>query len=217
MLIHPCDAALDEREWRAWLGEGRDFGQLVTSDTDGWPLVVPTHFVLQGEQQVLVHLARSNPMWAALQADSRVLLAVLDDYAYVPTGWRAAPDVPPEHGVPTSYYAAVQLRCRAEIVDDPVGKADLLRRQLEHFQPDRDFADISVDSEPYGRMLAGIRALRLHVVDVRAKYKFDDHKPARHRRDVARRLQQRALGRDRGAADQQLRRLQQSLQARGPA
>jgi transcriptional regulator len=209
MLLHPWDASLGESEWRAWLAEGRDFGQLVSSGTDGWPLVVPTHFVLHGEQQLLVHLARPNPIWPALQADSRVVLAVLDDYAYVPTSWRAASGVPPEHGVPTSYYAAVQLRCRAEIVDDSSDKADLLRRQLEHFQPDRDFADVLVDREPYGRMLAGIRGLRLHVVEVTAKYKFDDHKPAQHRRDVARRLAQRGQGRDGAAAAAQLRRLQQ--------
>jgi hypothetical protein len=32
--------------------------------------------------------------------------------------------------VPTSDYTAVQLRCLAEVVDGPAGKADLLARQL---------------------------------------------------------------------------------------
>ncbi len=31
MLIHPWDAALDDDEWRDWLADGRDFGQLVVN------------------------------------------------------------------------------------------------------------------------------------------------------------------------------------------
>ena len=41
------------------------------------------------------------------------------DYAYIPTTSRAKAGGPDEDGVPTSYYAAVQLTCQAEIVDDP--------------------------------------------------------------------------------------------------
>ncbi len=60
---------------------------------------------------------------------------------------------------------------------------------------------------PYGRMLSGIRGLRLQVTDVVAKFKYDNHNPAEHRTQVATRLTQRAMGRDEGAADQQRRRL----------
>ena len=38
-------------------------------------------------------------------------------------------------GVPTSYYATVQARVDVEVVDDPDAKADLLTRQLAHFEP----------------------------------------------------------------------------------
>ncbi len=65
-----------------------------------------------------------------------------------------------------------------------------------------------MDDPPYARLLPGIRGLRLHVVDVVAKFKFDDHKSAEHRLAVADRLQQRDQGRDRGARAEQLRRLQ---------
>lgn len=136
------------------------------------------------------------------------MLTVVDDDAYVPTTWRAAPSGPARDGVPTSYYAAVQLRCQAEIVDDPEDKAELLRRQLRFLQPEQEHAAVSTDNPPYGRLLPGIRGLRLHVVDVLAKFKFDDHKPAEHRLAVADRLQQRDQGRDRGARSEQLRRLQ---------
>ncbi len=139
--------------------------------------MVPTHFTVDDERTVLVHLARPNPVWRLIEAQPRVVLTVVDDDAYVPTTWRAAPSGPARDGVPTSYYAAVQLRCQAEIVDDPEDKAELLRRQLRLLQPEQEHAPVSVDNPPYARLLPGIRGLRLHVVDVLAKFKFDDHKP----------------------------------------
>ena len=207
MLIHPWDAALDDDEWRSWLAEGHDFGQLVVNGLPGQPpVVVPTHFSVD-EADLLVHLARPNPVWAAIEADPHVVMSVIDDYAYIPTTWRAKAGGPDEDGVPTSYYAAVQLRCRAEVVDDPDAKAALLRRQLAHFQPAGDHADVAVGAEPYGRMLPGIRGLRLHVTGVAAKFKYDDSNPEEHRTRVAGRLEARATGRDPGAAVQQRRRL----------
>ncbi len=134
MMVHPWDAASND-EWRAWLATGRDFGQLVVNDPAGWPAVVPTHFTVDDERTVLVHLARPNPVWRLIEAQPRVVLAVVDDDAYIPNTWRAAPNGPAREGVPTSYYAAVHLRCRAEIVDDPADKAELLRRQLRFLQP----------------------------------------------------------------------------------
>lgn len=207
MMVHPWDAAIDVDEWRAWLADGRDFGQLVVNDPTGWPAVVPTHFTVDYERTVLMHLARPNPVWRLIEAQPQVVLAVVDDDAYIPNTWRAAPDGSAREGVPTSYYAAVQLRCRAEIVDDPADKAELLRRQLRSMQPGHDHAPVHVDEPPYGRLLPGIRGLRLHVVGVLAKFKFDDHKPAEHRLAVADRLRQRGQGHDHGARAQQLRRL----------
>jgi predicted FMN-binding regulatory protein PaiB len=123
-------------------------------------LALPTHFCVEptpGASILLVHLAQPNPVWAALQARPAVLLSVVDDYAYIPSTWRAkagGPDV----RTPTSYYTAVQFTCHAEIVDEPHAKAELLRQQLAHFQPAGDHAQVAVDQPPYGRMLAGGRA-----------------------------------------------------------
>jgi transcriptional regulator len=216
MLIHPWDAALDDGEWRAWLDDGHDFGQLIASGADGWPLVVPTHFCRGEADELLVHLARPNPVWPLVERDPRVTLSVVDDYAFIPTAWRAPQGTPPEQGVPTSYYAAVVLRCQAELVDDPDQKAALLRRQLAHFQPAGSYAEVAVGEAPYGRLLSGIRGLRLHVVGVSVKFKYDDHKPHEHRTAVAAQLQQRALGRDLAARGQQLRRLRHTAATEAP-
>ncbi|ALO99712.1 transcriptional regulator [Streptomyces hygroscopicus subsp. limoneus] len=207
MLIHPWDAALDDAEWQTWIAAGHDFGVLSVNSPPGRaPVVVPTHFVVDGGT-LLVHLARPNPVWKAIEADPNVTFTVTGDYAFIPGPWRAQPGIPPTDGVPTSYYAAVQFTCRATVVEDPEAKAELLRRQMAHFQPEGDHAPIDPDRPPYGRMLSGIRGLRLDVTEVRAKFKYDDHKPVEQRAGTARRLTERGTGLDAPTAAQQRRRL----------
>lgn len=117
MLIHPWDEA-GRDVWQGLLAR-TDFGQLVTAGhVDGYPVVVPTHFLYDGDATVLLHLARPNPVWRALDADPHVVLALIADYVYVEAGWNANPDTDPDLGVPTSYYTGLQLLCRAEVVDD---------------------------------------------------------------------------------------------------
>ncbi len=208
MLIHPWDAAPEMGEWQRWLSSTDRFGMLVVNSLDaaGPPLVVPTHFTYAGEE-LLVHLARPNPIWPHLEAATQVLLAMAGDYAYIPSYWRAKAGDPEEDGVPTSYYTALQFVCRPTVVDDREEKADILTTQLADFQPEGRHATVSVDEAPYGRMLAGVRGLRLQVTRVNAKFKYDDQKPSEHRERLVGRLQDRNEGLDAGAAIQQRRRL----------
>jgi transcriptional regulator len=207
VLIHPWDAARDAGEWQRWLASTGRFGLLAVNNLDPAqaPLLVPTHFSLAGDE-LLLHLARPNPVWPHLEAAAEVRLAVVGDYAYIPSYWRAAAGVPEEHGVPTSYYTAVQFVCRPSVVDDPRAKAEILTTQLEDFQPEGRHAEVAADSPPYGRLLPGIRGIRLAVLRVEAKLKYDDNKPPEHRSRVSDLLEQRDDGLDRGAAAQQRRR-----------
>ena len=118
MLIHPWDEATRD-EWQGVLAH-TDFGQLVTAGhVDGFPVVVPTHFLYDGDETVLLHLARPNPVWRALDADPHVVLALAADYAYVEAAWNANPGTDPDVGVPTSYYTGIQLLCTAESSTTP--------------------------------------------------------------------------------------------------
>lgn len=208
MLIHPWDAALDAAEWQDWLAGTNRFGVLAVNNLDPAqaPLLVPTHFSFAGDE-LLTHLARPNPVWPHLETASEVRLAIIGDYAYIPTYWRAKAGGPDEDGVPTSYYATVQFVCRPTVVDDPQSKAELIAAQLADFQPEGRHAPVAVDGTPYGRMLPGIRGLRLSVLRVDAKFKYDDHNPVEHRERVIDNLQARDQGLDAGAAAQQRRRL----------
>ena len=208
MLIHPWDAALDPVEWQSWLASTDRFGMLVVNNLDPAeaPLVLPAHFTLAGSD-LLLHLARPNPVWPHLETAAQVRLAVIGDYAYIPSYWRTRAGGPDEDGVPTSYYTSVQFVCRPTVVDDPQGKVEILTAQFADIQPEGQHATVAVDAPPYGRMLSGIRGIPLTVLRVDAKFKYDDHNPVEHRERVIDNLQDRGHALDADAATQQQRRL----------
>ncbi|MGS0684509.1 FMN-binding negative transcriptional regulator [Nakamurella sp. GG22] len=208
MLIHPWDAAQDPTEWQTWLAGTDRFGTLVVNNLDPAeaPLVMPAHFTVAGGD-LLLHLARPNPVWPHLEAAAQVRLTMVGDYAYIPSYWRAKAGGPDEDGVPTSYYTSVQFVCRPTVVDDPQGKVDILTAQFADIQPEGRHATVAVADAPYGRMLSGIRGIRLQVLRVDAKFKYDDHNPVEHRERVINNLHERGTGLDAGAAAQQRRRL----------
>jgi transcriptional regulator len=186
VLIHRHDAPLDDAEWRAFLKE-HDFGELIApGDARDLPVVVPTHFLWDGDKEVILHLARPNPVWAALAERPRALLSVFGAYTYIPGHWNQD-----EYGVPTSYYAAVQLACDVEVIDDPAGIAAILEKQLGHFQPEGMHAPVAAGETRYGKLLPSIRGVRLSVTDVRAKLKFGANRTVEHRQVVAEKLRER--------------------------
>lgn len=205
MLIHPWDEAAPD-EWGALLAVV-DFGQLITSGlVDGYPVVVPSHFVHVGDQ-IWLHLARPNPAWRALEADPRAVFAISVDYAYIEAAWNADEDVPPEHGVPTSYYTSVQFRGTVTVVDDDEGKLEILRRQLSRLEPAGSHrAPPSLDLESDRRQLPGIRGIRLDIDSVLAKMKYGGNRSLPKRREIAGRLAERDGPGDAAARQHLLRR-----------
>jgi len=187
MLIHPWDASGSDQEWVDFV-RAQGFGHLVAIGREREvPVVVPTQFALPSTDEVLLHLARPNPIWAALAENPAVLLSVAGDWAYIPAAWKALGAEDPRMGVPTTYYAAVQLIATAHIVDDQAGKVAILREQLGVTEPGSGAADPA----EHGRTLAGIRGLRLTVREVRAKFKYGGNVDDNHRAEVAQRLADR--------------------------
>jgi transcriptional regulator len=187
VLIHPWDAGASEVEWMSFV-RSQGFGHLVAAGRGrDVPVVVPTQFALLSADEVVLHLARPNPIWAALEENRAVLLSVAGDWAYIPAEWKAIGDEDPRLGVPTTYYSAVQLIADATVVDDAEGKAAILREQLRTTEPGSGAAD----PLEHGRRLAGIRGIRLAVREVRAKFKYGGNVDAPHRAEVATRLERR--------------------------
>ena len=219
MLVHPWDAPIDDQEWRQVL-RSLDFGQLIAPGGPDreLPVVVPTHFVYDGERIVELHLARPNPIWQALEERPRALLTVIGDYVYVPAALNAGRDGDAVHGVPTSYYAAVQVEADVQVVDDPVAKAAILDRQLARFEPAGSRrAPVDPHGGPDRRQLPGIRGLRLTVTGVRAKFKYGGNKSVEHRLDIAEALATRGGPLDAGARRRLLERLPADAASRANA
>lgn len=184
MLIRTHDAALDDDEWREFLSS-HDFGQFIAAGKERpVPVIVPTHFVYDGSETILFHLARPNPVWEALAENPVAVMSVVSAYAYIPTDVNGGVIEPPPYGVPTSYYAAVQAIGTCEVVDGEE-LAAILETQLGHFEPDGDHAPVVPGDNPYGRQLHAIRGIRMSIEDVRAKFKFGNNKTVEHRLQIA--------------------------------
>ena len=205
MLIRKVDAAISEDEWKTFLA-ARDFGEVIASGRGrDVPVVVPTHFVYDGDRTVRLHLARPNPIWEALAENPLALMSVYGDYAFIPTQWNANPGMPVEFGIPTSYYAAVQATVRVRVVDDPDELAGILAAQLAHFQPEGGHAPIE-PGNTYGRRFTEIRGIVGTIEDVRGKFKYGGNKTVEHRLRIADALGARDRGYDAAARAQLLRR-----------
>jgi len=209
MLIHDWDAAIDDDEWWEFV-QGHLFGHLVAPGRDrDLPVVVPTQFLLVGtpsEPELLLHLARPNPIWKALAENPRVLMSVASDWAFIPSSWKVVGEEDPAEGIPTTYYAAVQFSGLAAVVEDADGKAAILRRQLAALQPDIH----RLDPADQAAQLPAIRGIRIGSLEVRAKFKYGGNVDAAHRLAVADHLARRHSSGDEAARAHLLRRLRRS-------
>jgi transcriptional regulator len=207
MFIAPVDATGGEGEWRPFV-EAHPFGHLVAPGgaERELPVVVPTQFVLAGDT-VWLHLVRVNPVFEALAENPRVLVCVADDWAFIPSEWKAIGEEDPLLGIPTTYYGAVQIVGTATVHDErkaPGHVAAVLRRQLAAFQPGEAVAD---PGEAHVAKLQGILGIEIRVEHVSAKFKYGGNVDEAHRRAVVERLRARGGPGDEAAAVQVERRL----------
>lgn len=186
MLIRPHDAVADDQTWRAFV-VSQGFGHLVAAGVGRTvPVVVPTQLLLEGDH-VWLHLAAPNPLLAALAENPKAIMSVAGDWAYIPGAWKAVGDEDPRFGIPTTYYAAVQLTGTVAVLEDPDEVAAVLRRQLAALEPGADL----VDPASHVAKLRAIRGLRLDIEEVRAKLKYGGNADEAHRAAVAERLARR--------------------------
>ncbi len=200
VLIRDHDRDDDPQRWRAFLVD-QGFGHFVAAGSGrSVPVVVPTQYVVT-DTEIVFHLVATNPVFDALEESSRALMSVAGDWAFIPGAWKAIGDEDPARGIPTTYYAAVQVSGTCTIQSDPADVASVLAIQLAALDPD----GVYVDPTEHAARLRAIRAIRLTIEDVRAKYKYGGNVDQEHRDAVAERLSARG-GRGDRAALEQLRR-----------
>jgi transcriptional regulator len=208
MYVAAVDATLGDAEWRAFV-DSHPFAHLVAPGdrtTRDLPVVVPTQFVLE-DMTVWLHLVGANPIFRAVSENPRVVLSVAGDWAFIPSAWKAIGEEDPLLGIPTTYYAAVQLAGRATVHDErevPGSVAAILRRQLARLQPEIPVAD---PMDAHSARLRGILGISIAVDHVDAKFKYGGNVDVAHRRAVVDQLRQRNGPGDAAAADHVLRRM----------
>ena len=194
MFIQPHDRVEDEHRWRAFL-VAQGFGHLVAAcGRDSFPVAVPTQFVLDADA-LLMHVVALNPIIPALAENPKALLSVAGDWSFIPGAWKAIGDEDPRRGIPTTYYAAVQVMGTCTVDERPEAVADLLRKQLAALDPEGDY----IDPIEHGAKLRAIRGIRLDIEEVRAKFKYGGNVDKAHRDAVRERLLTRGGPGDRAA------------------
>lgn len=147
----------------------------------------------EGENGTLrAHVARANPLWRELQADTPCLLLFQGPQAYVSPNWY--PGKAENHRqVPTWDYCTVQVRGTARVTDD----AAWLRRALSDLTATQERLlpqPWSIDDAPADYIAALSRAIvgiELPIASIAAKWKVSQNRNAADRAGVARGLAER--------------------------
>jgi transcriptional regulator len=144
-------------------------------------------------------------VWAALSERPVAMLSVAGDWAYIPGAWKTIGTEPAGTGIPTTYYAAVQLTADVTVVDDPESVLDVLRTQLAAVEPTLP------DPAQHASLLRGIRGMVLRPREIRGKFKYGGNVDDGHRQAVAAELVRRDGPGDRGALAHLVRRTPASV------
>jgi len=154
------------------------FASLVSVDDDAFPFVthLPLHLTQRNTQAVLLgHCAKANPHWRYLQARPQALVMFMGPQAYM------SPKVYPDLvRVPTWSYVAVHARVEASSIDDPQAKDALLKQLIGDHEPSYAAQWRGLDLDYQQKMLSGIVAFELRIIDVQCKLKLNQHRPESH-------------------------------------
>lgn len=158
---------------RAW-----PLASLISVDDSGLPFVshIPLHLEERGEQFALLgHCARANPHWKYLQVRPRAVVTFMGPQAYM------SPQVYPDLvRVPTWNYLALHCTVQATLIDKAEAKENLLKKLIDDHDPAYagQWADLAPDYQQ--KMLTGIIAFELLVLDWQCKLKLNQHRTESH-------------------------------------
>ncbi len=155
-------------------------GTLISNDDDGFPFLshLPMHLEQRGDQLVLLaHCAKPNPHWRHLQQRPKALVSFMGPNAYLSP--RVYPDLA---RVPTWNYLAVQCTVKATLVEDALEKDRLLKKLIGDHDPAYIRQWIGLGAEFQHKMLAGIVAFELQVLELQCKIKLSQNRPESHQK-----------------------------------
>lgn len=154
------------------------FASLISVDAEGLPFVtqLPLHLEEDGEQwRLLGHVARPNPHGGYLRARPRALVTFLGPHAYMTP--RVYPDLT---RVPTWNYLAVHATVEARLIEHFDDKDRLIKHLIHDHDPDYAAQWRGLGEEYQQKMMQGITAFELKVIDLQCKVKLNQHRPESH-------------------------------------
>lgn len=134
------------------------------------------------------HVARSNPLWREHPA-ADVLLIFHGAESYITPSWYAAKA---ETGkvVPTWNYAAVHVRGKLSVIDDPARIRAGLEALTDHNESafEHPWAVSDAPEEFTNRLLEQIVGIEVVITDIRGKWKVSQNRPEADRQSISDRL-----------------------------
>ena len=177
-MYQPPQFKSPDRAHAARLMREHPFASLISTDDAGLPFV--THLPLHLEDRddgfhLLGHCARANPHWRFLQARPTAVVTFLGPHAY------QSPKIYPDLArVPSWNYLAVHCTVAVTLIDDPLAKDRLLKKLIGDHEPPYAEQWRGLGEDFAHKMLAGIMAFELAVVDLQCKLKLNQHRPESH-------------------------------------
>jgi transcriptional regulator len=174
--------------------------EVVTVGADGYPLATLMPFVRE-DDRLLLHMARANPHWRAIDGATPGLAIVAGPQAYVSPSWYATKQ---EHGrvVPTWNYSAAHLVGTVTVHHDADWLRDLVTRLTdlhEAGRPER-WAVTDPPATYVDKQLKAIVGVELRIERVDAKAKLSQNRSDEDRTGVVAGLESEGAARDRAVA-----------------
>ena len=177
MYLPPQFKATDDAHAKA-LMRTHPFASLISNDDDGLPFVTPLPLhLLENPSGLLLlgHCAKPNPHWRYLQARPKAVVTFMGPHAYMTP--RVYPDLV---RVPTWNYLTVHCTVEAKIIETFDDKDRLLKHLIADHDP--AYADQwrGLGEEYQHKMMGGIVAFELRVLEMQCKIKINQHRPEAH-------------------------------------
>jgi transcriptional regulator len=166
----------------------RAFGALITSGAHG---IQVSHipFGVAGTQDapiLIAHLARANPQWRDITAQTEAVASFLLDDGYISPAWYPTKSATGKV-VPTWNYVAIEARGPIELIDSGPSLLALIDELTFNHENPRAKPWTTQDAPPdyMAALMRAIVGIRMTVRELSGAWKLDQKKPPRDREGAA--------------------------------
>jgi len=180
-MYNPRHFQMNDAAMAAKLIAENPLSTLIGPDAQGRSFAthVPLTLIEEGEGawQLEGHMARANPHWEWLNAQSEVLAVFTGPDAYISPSFYDT-----KLAVPTWNYLAVHAYGTLEIIDEPEAKDALLKRLIaKHDEPYIEQWNNDLPEDFKSKLLGAIVGFRLRVTRWEGKAKISQNRAATER------------------------------------